>query len=211
MSKSNALSVTNYTDGVATEAYTFEHDATEQTPALTDYRYIGASPNNYVYFNCDDNGENCEIWRAIGVFYVDDGDDNWEWRVKLVRGSAFAELDYWNTELANDWTTASIKNTLNGTYFSSLSETAQLQIEDAMYYLGATDLNGAEVNYSKERGNILCKSCDSDYSKLSWKGKIGLMYSSDVYMVYKGIDECYANSNSCANMPYASIYNHPET
>ena len=40
MSKSNAASITNYTDGVTTEAYTFNHEATAQTPALTDYRYI---------------------------------------------------------------------------------------------------------------------------------------------------------------------------
>ena len=33
------------------EMWTFSHPATEQTEALTDYRYIGANPNNYVMFN----------------------------------------------------------------------------------------------------------------------------------------------------------------
>ena len=61
--KSNPISVTNYTDGNVHEMYTFQHDATEQTPALTDYRYIGNDPYNYVYFNCDSldnqNSETC--------------------------------------------------------------------------------------------------------------------------------------------------------
>lgn len=36
------------------------------------YRYYGANPNNYVYFNCDDysnqSSSTCEVWRIIGVF-----------------------------------------------------------------------------------------------------------------------------------------------
>ena len=35
-------------------------------------RYIGANPNNYVYFNCSDysnpTADTCELWRIIGVF-----------------------------------------------------------------------------------------------------------------------------------------------
>ena len=35
-------------------------------------RYIGANPNNYVYFNCSDylnqSDSTCEKWRIIGVF-----------------------------------------------------------------------------------------------------------------------------------------------
>ena len=72
ISKANPLSITNYTDGDIHEMYTFEHEATEQTPALTDYRYIGDDPYNYVYFNCDSldnqNEDTCEVWRIIGVF-----------------------------------------------------------------------------------------------------------------------------------------------
>ena len=33
------------------QMWTFSHEATEQTEALTDYRYIGKDPNNYVKFN----------------------------------------------------------------------------------------------------------------------------------------------------------------
>ena len=45
------------------EMYVFNHSETYQTEALTDYRYIGNNPNNYVIFND-------EVWRIIGVFPV---------------------------------------------------------------------------------------------------------------------------------------------
>ena len=36
------------------------------------FRYYGSSPNNYVYFNCDDysnqSSSTCEVWRIIGLF-----------------------------------------------------------------------------------------------------------------------------------------------
>ena len=48
-SKANSKSITNYEDGNIVEMYTFDHDATEQTTALTDYRYIGKYPNNYIF------------------------------------------------------------------------------------------------------------------------------------------------------------------
>lgn len=47
-------------------------------------RYTGSDPNNYVLFNCDDDGSNCETWRIIGVFDVDDGTGNIEKRVKII-------------------------------------------------------------------------------------------------------------------------------
>ena len=42
LKKTNPKTITNYTDGNIHEMYTFEHEATVQTPALTDYRYIGS-------------------------------------------------------------------------------------------------------------------------------------------------------------------------
>ena len=50
--------------------------ATEQQASTTDYRYIGANPNNYVKFND-------ELWRIIGVFDVDDGTGKIEKRMKI--------------------------------------------------------------------------------------------------------------------------------
>ena len=210
MSKSNAASITNYTDGVTTEAYTFNHEATEQTPALTDYRYIGASPNNYVEFNCDDNGENCEVWRAIGVFYVDDGEDNWEWRVKLVRGDILEERVFEPTGENNDWTIAPLMTYLNGDYYNGiatkgLTKSARDKIDVAKYNLGAVSYNSGygttEKIYGEERANTICGACNNHSDKLTWEGNVGLLYPSDMYMVYgNGVDNtCYINPNGCSD------------
>ena len=85
---------TAYSSETKGKMFAFSHAATYQTPAQTDYRYIGDAPNNYVYFNCDDmsnqSSSTCEVWRILGVFDVDDGTGNIEQRMKLVRGSSFA-------------------------------------------------------------------------------------------------------------------------
>ena len=52
-------------------------------------RYYGASPNNYIYFNCDDysnqSSSTCETWRIIGVF---DG------KLKIMRNEAIGNIPY---------------------------------------------------------------------------------------------------------------------
>ena len=56
-------------------------------------RYYGASPNNYIYFNCSDysnqSSSTCEIWRIIGVF---DG------KIKLIRNESIGNMAYDNDE-----------------------------------------------------------------------------------------------------------------
>ena len=56
-------------------------------------RYYGASPNNYIYFNCSDyknqTSSTCETWRIIGVF---DG------KVKIMRGSQIGTYS-WDTTI----------------------------------------------------------------------------------------------------------------
>ena len=85
-------------------------------------RYYGASPNNYIYFNCSDysnqSSSTCETWRIIGVF---------NGKVKLIRSSIIgsyswdnkntstgAELDYGK----NDWSEARLMKLLNPDYES---------------------------------------------------------------------------------------------
>ena len=64
---------------------------------ITDYdagniRYYGESPNNYIYFNCDDysnqTDSTCEKWRIIGVF-----DD----KVKIMRNSSIGDYSFDNS------------------------------------------------------------------------------------------------------------------
>jgi len=80
-------------------------------------RYYGASPNNYIYFNCSDysnqTSSTCETWRIIGVF---DG------KLKLIRGSQIGKYSWDNKNTStgaennygkNDWTTARLMKLLN--------------------------------------------------------------------------------------------------
>ena len=97
------------------EMWTFSHPETEQTEALTDYRYIGADPNNYVTFNN-------ETWRIIGVFTVDDGTGNVEERLKLIRNESIGSYSWDNKDTStgaestygkNNWTDARLNYLLN--------------------------------------------------------------------------------------------------
>ena len=80
-------------------------------------RYYGASPKNYIYFNCSDysnqTSSTCETWRIIGVF---DG------KLKLIRGSQIGTYSWDNKNTStgaesyygkNDWTTARLMKLLN--------------------------------------------------------------------------------------------------
>ena len=205
--------------------FTFTHGTGEN--AVNETRYIGNEPNNYVYFNCDEPQEgveynyasSCEKWRIIGVFDVDDGTGNVEQRMKLVRGEIIKK-DYWNTASNgngyNDWTAdnATLKLFLNGDYYNRTGEaatyglkaSARSMIGNAVYYLGSVSYDSnneygtTEKIYGEERGNTVCGACNSDTTKLTWTGKVGLMYPSDEYMVYgNGVNTtCYSNPNGCS-------------
>ena len=198
-----------YETGDKGEMFALSHNG------ITDYRYIGDAPKNYVKFNCDNDGTNCEIWRILGVFDVDDGTGNVEQRMKLVRGSAFANNMLFNSSLNNDWTVSPLKTFLNGDYYNrsgdaatyGLKESAKSMIDNAKYYLGAVSWDSTNSNfgttekiYGEERGTTVCGGCNSDNTKLTWTGKVGLMYPSDEYMVYgNGVnDACYTNPNGCS-------------
>ena len=63
-------------------------------------RYIGANPNNYVYYNCDTtninemNDSTCERWRIIGVMNnIEDENGNSASRVKIIKDEAL-DSDY---------------------------------------------------------------------------------------------------------------------
>ncbi|HJJ19528.1 MAG TPA: hypothetical protein OIM64_00690 [Bacilli bacterium] len=85
-------------------------------------RHYGASPNNYIYFNCSDysnqSSSTCEKWRIIGVF---------NGKLKLIRGSQIGTYAWDNKNTStgaetaygkNDWTEARLMKLLNPGYES---------------------------------------------------------------------------------------------
>ena len=167
--------------------------ATDTTNFATDdpdnnIRYIGANPNNYVYFNCSDysnqSDSTCEKWRIIGVFKnMTKEDGSQEDLVKIIRDDSLGSIA-WDSNNVNDWSTASLQTTLNGTYYNGTYATGAFKndstrnaIESVVWNLGGTAnySNGlASHFYGYERGTTV-------YSErpTTWTGKIALMYPSD--------------------------------
>ena len=168
-------------------------------------RYYGASPNNYIYFNCDDysnqSSSTCETWRIIGVF---------EGKVKIMRGSQIGSLawdqdkniDSSKTTYDNDWSTSSLQvllntsylnRTANVTYYSGSSGTTTTtvststigikdstrnMISESMWYLRGYNSNSvySDQIYNYERTT---GSVYNTTRPTSWPGKIALAYPSD--------------------------------
>ena len=217
---SNATNAANapYNSDTKGKMFIFTHG--EGANAVTESRYIGDAPNNYVYFNCTDDNDTstCEVWRILGTFEVErsdpehEGQTITETRMKLVRGYDFATTIQWDNRNSeqyssgnygkNDWNGSVMNTYLNGTYYQSLSSTAKSQIGDAIYYLGGraydstTHYGTTEEIYAWERGTVRY----NESRPTIWEGKVALMYPSDMYMTYaNGVD------NTCYNDPYCNV------
>ena len=105
-------------------------------------RYYGASPNNYIYFNCSDysnqTSSTCETWRIIGVF---------NGKLKIIRNTSIGSYSWDNKNKStgaesdygkNDWTTARLMKLLNSSdYYTTDSNDNGLG--QSLYWNGASD------------------------------------------------------------------------
>ena len=104
-------------------------------------RYYGASPNNYIYFNCSDysnqTSSTCETWRIIGVF---DG------KLKLIRDSQIGGYAWDNKNTStgaetnygkNDWTTARLMKLLNPSDYYTVDSNDN-NLGQSLYYNSAS-------------------------------------------------------------------------
>ena len=174
------IKLTDNKDNSGLYTITYPADNTLQigtNESVTEYRYRGASPKNYVTFNN-------EVWRIIGVFPTDDGNGNIENRIKIVRNESIGNK-YWDTNGtygSNNWARPADLNTyLNETYYNSINNLSQNMIANSKYYLGGNKSAGSITTiqmYQYER-----KISGSNYFSInypnSWVGKLALMYASD--------------------------------
>ena len=104
-------------------------------------RYYGASPNNYIYFNCSDysnqTSSTCETWRIIGVF---DG------KLKLIRNESIGNYSWDNKNTStgaetdygkNDWTTARLMKLLNPSDYYKVDSNDN-NLGQSLYYNSAS-------------------------------------------------------------------------
>ena len=154
-------------------------------------RYYGASPNNYIYFNCSDysnqTSSTCEVWRIIGVF---DG------KVKLIRNTLIDNRQWSSTN--NDWSSATLKTYLNGNYYNNLkNDPTRNLIAETTWYLGGWSTEGvySDQMYGYERGATVYSE-----NSTTWKGKIALAYPSD-----------YGYAVDLSKCSYKDLYGYDDT
>lgn len=209
IAEANPLSVSSYDSGNKTAAYTFEHGATDQTPGLTDYRFIGYNPNNYIEFNN-------EMWRIIGVFPVKNSDGAYVNSLKIVREESVNGKnlfdDYGNDIVDNQIAsqTLNILADLNNDYYNNqgtyetvgLSTTARSQTINTTWYLGVPGTkSSSEEYYIAERNSTNgVSTIDGNENRTNSDQNVGLFYLSDyIYTFALGVnDTCYTNSRCSA-------------
>ena len=197
-------------------------------------RYYGATPKNYVYFNCDSYpSTNCELWRIIGVF---DG------KIKLMRNESIGGMAY-DAGYTNDWSSAALMKLLNPEYESeSVGGSLYYNSKSGTCYnsgrgiTGSCDLTSTGIKNDITR-NMIAKTTwnlggwttavaypnamyvyergTTVYSgnSTTWTGKIALPYPSD-YGYAANFNTCsgtlnnYSNCNSVNWMKNVMIKNH---
>ena len=187
-----------------------ENGLIKDNTADENIRYAGSNEivKNYVEF-----GNEGELWRIIGVFNVaSDGGESTLERIKLVKDTALANKQYWDTNGINQWgeTTMTSDNTTvyagsslmqylnvgDSSYYNSLNSNAKSQIDEVIWNTGGLLVNDAidsKMAYLEERGTSVGTNTAINYTT-TWLGKIGLIYPSD--FGYAGIG-CINMRESC--------------
>ena len=208
--------------------YAVHHDAIpasssatgSEIPAVTDYRYYGPSPNNYICLDmegqstCPDRG----LFRIIGSIYEENAGENLIKVIKatpLTNGSTTtytwdSNYNIWATPTNGNYSNslssgASLMKLLNsGDWWSGtntyvnygLTATAKSMVNTSRYYLGEYNNSGVKTTamYGYERGTNRYDTSRPLY----WDGYVGLMYPTDYG---------YAAGNSCATGTNLVDYN----
>ncbi len=171
-------------------------------------RYIGATPSNYIWFNClkyndlnNDNAEDeqhkCERWRIIGSFKnitiadekVNTDNTTKANLAKIIRADSIGNL-VWATSNINNWANADLQISLNNDYLNS-NDNGTYTSETLPRAINATTLNMIEnVRWNLGGWNTRDITASEYYEKerlnnvpsgapVTWNGKVALMYSSD--------------------------------
>ncbi len=163
---------------------------------VTDYRYQGKKPNNYLLFNN-------ELWRIIGVFKDNTHNMPNQNLVKIIRKDSIGSLVLSNTA-NNDWSISILYNLLNNYYYNGINEeelnycyqwditvpgncnfklngildnNSRNMIENVTWRIGGIETllipNLLDI-YNAERGTLVFEDRTTEI-----EGYIGLMYPSD--------------------------------
>ncbi|MDY4619252.1 MAG: hypothetical protein SO484_04540, partial [Bacilli bacterium] len=203
---------------------------TLMTPNNTDIfnekgiRYEGADPKNYICLDSNKEGacsSSSLLFRIIGLFeeeYFSDGTSSTDSKklLKVIDTNNYGGTSgkVWNSAGTNNWSTASLKTELNGTYLSTLLATSGVNsklndvIVKAKWHLGgANNTSGSNYYIQKITTENYYKAERSPYATSGtlqnlYSGnpeyvyaKVGLMYPSDYG--YATVGGSTTNKSSC--------------
>ena len=89
----------------------------------TEYRYVGANPNNYIMFQN-------ETWRIIGLVNTMEGP-----RIKIIRDQPLRDATILLNEAKNNWTESSLQEYYTNTYLNTLNEESRNVIDTVTWNL----------------------------------------------------------------------------
>ena len=159
-------------------------------------RYEGADPYNYICLDNKTSGgcsDSSLLFRIIGLFDEDTSSDGTSSSgtkklLKVIDTNNYGGKDgkYWNSAGTNNWSTASLKTELNGTYLTTLLGTSNVNsklntaIVTSKWHLGGASPSNcqtitADGIYTEERNTSAIYSGNP----ASIYAKVGLMYPSD--------------------------------
>ena len=175
-------------------------------------RYYGASPNNYIYFNCSDynnqSDTTCEKWRIIGVF----GN-----QVKIIRNEQIGEYS-WDTSDSkindgrgiNEWSQADLMKLLNPGHDSeSVGGSLYYNSSSGTCYSGSSnktkscDFTSTGIKNKDTRDKI----AEVTWNLGGWNSPY--IYSNQIYGHERGTEVYSGNSTTWTGkvaLPYLSDY-----
>lgn len=140
---------------VTNNSITYQYDTTNSLmkDIGNNIRYYGASPNNYIYFNCSDysnqSSSTCETWRIIGVF-----NDN----VKIIRNESIGAYSWDNKQTNYTWETAGLMKLLNPGYESET-------VGGSLYYNSGNGTCYSGLNYATTTCNFTSSGLKDNFTK----------------------------------------------
>ena len=164
-------------------------------------RYVGANPNNYVLFNCEDDNnptiDTCELWRIIGVFNSGSFSGYDGELAKIVRSESIGNfmVDSRQTSGNNYWKDSALDTNFKNNYPYTTNALAM----SVTWKDGATayaDSDEKPMNlYTGERSNTKSKAY---FYVTTYTGVVVLPYASDFHLATSG-DGTLNSRNQCIN------------
>ena len=175
-------------------------------------RYEGADPNNYICLDNKTSGacsSSSLLFRIIGLFDEDTSSDGTNSSgskklLKVIDTNNYGGTDgkLWNSAGTNNWSSATLKTELNGTYLTTLLGSSNVNsklssaIANAKWHLRGEDTTKYETltadgvyNIERTDGKVYGTNPSSIYAK------VGLMYPSDYG--YATVGGTTKNKSSC--------------